>query len=57
VTAQAFTKMGFSMSLKPAQAGKAYDSVKETYLRNCVPSEEQAKAYLSMLGATAGLAS
>ena len=43
------------MNLNPAQAAKAYDSVKDTFSRNCVPSDEQAKAYIAMLGATAGL--
>ena len=43
------------MNLSASQAGKAYDSVRETYSRNCIPSEEQAKAYISMLTATAGL--
>ena len=43
------------MNLNAAQAAKAYDSVKETFSKNCIPSEEQAKAYIAMLGATAGL--
>lgn len=43
------------MNLNASQAAKAYDSVKETFSKNGVPSEEQAKAYIAMLGATAGL--
>jgi NitT/TauT family transport system substrate-binding protein len=43
------------MKLNPSQAAKAYDSVKETFSKNGVPSEKQAKAYIAMLGATAGL--
>jgi hypothetical protein len=38
-----------------AQAVKAYDSVKDTYSRDGVPTPEQSKAYTSMLAATAGL--
>jgi NitT/TauT family transport system substrate-binding protein len=43
------------MNLNAAQAAKAYDSVKETFSKNAVPSDEQAKAYIAMLSATAGL--
>src|SRR4030095_63511 len=43
------------MNLNATQAAKAYDSVKETFSKNGVPSEEQAKAYIAMLNATAGL--
>ena len=43
------------MSLDSSQAGKAYDSVRETFSKNGIPSEEQAKSYISMLTATAGL--
>jgi NitT/TauT family transport system substrate-binding protein len=43
------------MNLNPSQAAKAYDSVRETFSKNGVPSDEQAKAYISMLGTTAGL--
>ncbi len=43
------------MHLNPLQAGKVYDSVRETFSRNGIPSEEQSKAYISMLAATAGL--
>ena len=43
------------MSLNSSQAGKAYDSVRETFSKNGIPSEEQAKSYISMLTATAGL--
>lgn len=43
------------MNLNASQAAKAYDSVKETFSKNGVPSEEQTKAYIAMLSATAGL--
>jgi NitT/TauT family transport system substrate-binding protein len=43
------------LNLKGTQTAKAYDSVKETFSKNGIPSEEQAKAYVAMLGATAGL--
>ena len=43
------------MNLNASQAAKAYDSVKETFSKNGVPSEEQANAYIAMLNATAGL--
>ncbi len=34
---------------------KAYDSVKDTFSRNGIPTEEQSKAYIAMLTATAGV--
>jgi NitT/TauT family transport system substrate-binding protein len=43
------------MNLNTAQAAKAYDSVRDTFSKNCVPTEEQSKAYLTMLSSTAGL--
>jgi hypothetical protein len=43
------------MSLTPAQASKAYDTVKDTFSRDGVPTLEQSKAYIAMLAATAGL--
>jgi hypothetical protein len=43
------------MSLTPAQASKAYDTVKDTFSRDGVPTQEQSKAYIAMLAATAGL--
>ena len=43
------------INLNRSQAAKAYDSVRETFSRNGIPSDEQAKAYIAMLGATAGL--
>ena len=43
------------MNLNVSQAGRAYDSVRDTYSKNGIPSEEQTKAYIAMLGATAGL--
>jgi len=47
--------IGKWMALTPAQAAKAYDSVKDTYSRDGVPTPEQSKAYIAMLAATAGL--
>ena len=41
--------------LNPVQAAKAYDSVRDTFSKICVPSEEQAKAYIAMLSSTASL--
>ncbi len=38
-----------------AQAIKAYESVKDAYSRDGVPTAEQSKAYIAMLAATAGL--
>ena len=43
------------MNLNASQAGRAYDSVRDTYSKNGIPSDEQTKAYIAMLGATAGL--
>ena len=43
------------MALTPAQGVKAYESVKDTFSRDGVPSAEQSKGYISMLAATAGL--
>jgi hypothetical protein len=43
------------MNLKPAQAALVYDCVRETFSKNGVLTEEQAKAYITMLGSTAGL--
>ena len=43
------------MNLSPQVAARVYESVRDTYSKNGIPSEEQAKAYLAMLGATAGL--
>jgi NitT/TauT family transport system substrate-binding protein len=47
--------IGKWMALNSAQAIKAYDSVKDTYSRDGVPTAEQSKAYIAMLAATAGL--
>jgi ABC-type nitrate/sulfonate/bicarbonate transport system substrate-binding protein len=47
--------IGKWMALTPAQASKAYDSVRDTYSRDGVPTAEQSKAYIAMLAATAGL--
>lgn len=43
------------MNLSSAQAATTYDSVRDTFSKNGIPTEEQAKAYVAMLGATAGL--
>jgi len=47
--------IGKWMALTPTQAVKAYDSVKDTFSRDGVPTAEQSKAYIAMLAATAGL--
>ncbi len=47
--------IGKWMALTPIQASKAYDSVRDTYSRDGVPTAEQSKAYIAMLAATAGL--
>jgi len=47
--------IGKWMNLNASQAGRAYDSVRDTYSKNGIPSEEQVRAYIAMLGATAGL--
>jgi NitT/TauT family transport system substrate-binding protein len=47
--------IGKWMALTPLQAVKAYDTVKDTYSRDGVPTAEQSKAYIAMLAATAGL--
>jgi NitT/TauT family transport system substrate-binding protein len=52
---EATAMIGRWMALNPAQAVKAYESVKDTYSRDGVPTAEQSKAYISMLAATAGL--
>jgi NitT/TauT family transport system substrate-binding protein len=41
------------MKLNPSQASKAYDSVRDTFSKSGVPTEEQAKAYIAMLSSTA----
>jgi ABC-type nitrate/sulfonate/bicarbonate transport system substrate-binding protein len=43
------------MGLNTAQGVKAYNSVKDTFSRNGVPTDEQSKAYIAMLAATAGI--
>jgi NitT/TauT family transport system substrate-binding protein len=43
------------MGLTVAQGVKAYDSVKDTFSRNGIPTDEQSRAYISMLAATAGV--
>jgi NitT/TauT family transport system substrate-binding protein len=47
--------IGKWMALTPTQAVIAYDSVKDTFSRDGVPTAEQSKAYIAMLAATAGL--
>jgi NitT/TauT family transport system substrate-binding protein len=43
------------MNLNPPVAARVYESVRDTYSQNGIPSQEQANAYIAMLGATAGL--
>jgi NitT/TauT family transport system substrate-binding protein len=43
------------MNLNPPQAARVYDAVRDTFSKNGVPTEEQTKAYITMLGSTAGL--
>jgi len=43
------------MALNPSQGVRAYDSVKDTFSRNGIPTDEQSKAYIAMLAATAGV--
>ncbi len=43
------------MGLNTAQAGRVYDSVRDTYSKMGMPSEDQATAYIAMLTATASL--
>ncbi len=43
------------MNLGSAQAAKTYDSVRDTYSKAGIPTDEQTKSYIAMLGATAGL--
>jgi NitT/TauT family transport system substrate-binding protein len=43
------------MSLNPGQAAKTYDSVRDTFSKNGLPTDEQVKAYIAMLSATAGV--
>ena len=47
--------IGKWMALTPTQVAKAYETVKDTYSRDGVPTPEQSKAYIAMLAATAGL--
>jgi ABC-type nitrate/sulfonate/bicarbonate transport system substrate-binding protein len=43
------------IKLSPAQSAKAYDSVRDTFSKIGVPTEEQTKAYIAMLSSTASL--
>lgn len=43
------------MNLNPAQATRVYDSLRETFSRHGVPTDEQTKAYIAMLTSTAAL--
>jgi ABC-type nitrate/sulfonate/bicarbonate transport system substrate-binding protein len=47
--------IGKWMALTPPQAARAYETVKDTYSRDGVPTPEQSKAYIAMLAATAGV--
>ncbi len=44
-----------SICADASQAGHVHDSVRDTYSKNGILSEDQAKTYVAMLGATAGL--
>jgi hypothetical protein len=48
-------KSSMPTGLTAAQAVKAYDSVKDTYSHNGILTDEQSKAYIAMLAATAGV--
>ena len=43
------------IKLNPVQAVKAYDSMRDTFSKIGVPTEEQGKAYIAMLTSTASL--
>lgn len=43
------------MNLNSAQAAKTYDSGRDALSRAGIPTDEQAKPYIAMLGTTAGL--
>jgi len=43
------------MALSTSQGAKAYDSVKDTFSHSGIPTDEQSKAYIAMLAATAGV--
>ncbi len=47
--------IGKWMALNPTQAARAYESVKDTYSKHGIPTDEQSKAYIAMLVATAGV--
>jgi NitT/TauT family transport system substrate-binding protein len=43
------------MNLNRPVAARVYESLRDTYSQNGIPTQEQANAYIAMLGATAGL--
>jgi hypothetical protein len=43
------------INLNPAQAANTYDSVRDAFSRAGIPTDEQTKPYIAMLGTTAGL--
>lgn len=43
------------MNLNPAQAANACDSVRDAFSRAGIPTDEQARPYIAMLGTMAGL--
>lgn len=47
--------IGKWIKLSPTQAARAYDSVRDTFSKIGVPTDEQAKAYIAMLSSTASL--
>jgi len=58
-----FARRGFDMEIiqmaaglaAPALSAQTYDSVRDTFSKAGIPADEQAKSYIAMLGATAGL--
>lgn len=47
--------IGRWMNLNPAQSAKTYATVRDTYTRSGLPTDEQVNAYLAMLANTAGI--
>jgi NitT/TauT family transport system substrate-binding protein len=47
--------IGRWMNLNAAQAARTYETVRDTYSRNGLPTDEQVNAYITMLASTAGI--
>ncbi len=47
--------IGRWMHLNAAQAARTYGTVRDTYSRNGLPTDEQVNAYITMLANTAGI--